>query len=189
MLLVGPKSAKLSLDVSTPLERLGSLPLILTTNPNSLRRMIDFELRRAGLGTRVCAEADTVPLLSDLVMAGVGYTVMPSCGVLSLVKSGHLSASSLSGLRITWTIARPHNRNLTLAARRLSEVVFSVTKDLIASGDWALAELEFGQIESAARYRKSLDVAVLRVKIEQALLVRGLRRATTASRTTIGRKP
>jgi LysR family nitrogen assimilation transcriptional regulator len=141
MLLVGPKSAGLSLDVPTPFERLGELPLILTTNPNSLRRMVDAELHRAGLTAKVCAEADTLPLLPDLVIAGHGFTVLPSCGVFSLVRSGRLSASPLSGFRITWTIARPMNRNLTMAARKLSEVIVQVAKKLIASRAWALADL------------------------------------------------
>ena len=85
-----------------------------------------------------------LPLLSDLVMAGHGYTVLPSCGVFSLVKSGQLSASPLAGFRITWTIARPMNRNLTFAARKLSDVVVQVARKLIASGAWALADLGAG---------------------------------------------
>jgi LysR family nitrogen assimilation transcriptional regulator len=145
MLLVGPKTAGLSLDVPTPIQRLGELPLMLTTNPNSLRRMVDIELNRAGLRPTVCAEADMLPLLSDLVMAGHGYTVLPSCGVFSLIKSGQLSASPLAGFRITWTVARPMNRNLTLAARKLSDTVVQVTRKLIATGAWALADLGLGR--------------------------------------------
>ena len=147
MLLVGPKTAGLSLDVPTPLERLGELPLILTTNPNSLRRMVDIELNRAGLRPTVCAEADMLPLLSDLVMAGHGYT---------LVKAGQLSASPLTGFRITWTIARPMNRNLTLAARKLSDVVVQVARKLIASGAWALADLGGGRNVIAGPPQRSL---------------------------------
>jgi LysR family nitrogen assimilation transcriptional regulator len=158
MLLVGPKSAGLSLDVPTPFERLGDLPLILTTNPNSLRRMVDVELNRAGLRPKVCAEADMLPLLSDLVMAGHGYTVLPSCGVFSLIKAGQLSASPLAGFRITWTIARPMNRNLTMAARKLSDVVVQVAKKLIVTGAWALADLGVGPPVANPRQRPPKEI-------------------------------
>jgi len=118
--------------------------------------MVDIELNRAGLRPKVCAEADMLPLLSDLVMAGHGYTVLPSCGVFSLVKSGQLSASPMTGFRITWTIARPMNRNLTLAARKLSDAVLQVARKLIASGEWALADLGAGRDASAGPRQRSL---------------------------------
>jgi DNA-binding transcriptional LysR family regulator len=56
MLLVGPRNLGLSMDVPTPVHKLGELPQILTTNPNSLRRMIDFELHRFGLRSIIRAE-------------------------------------------------------------------------------------------------------------------------------------
>ena len=142
MLLVGPRDAMLSLDVTTPIERLAELPLILTTKPNSLRRMVELKLNLRGLRPRVRAEANTLPLITDLVQQGLGFTVLPSCGVLSLVKSGHLSASPLAGLRITWMIARPMNRRLSVAARLLLDIVFRVVHDLIQTGAWPLAEIK-----------------------------------------------
>jgi LysR family nitrogen assimilation transcriptional regulator len=159
MLLVGPKSAKLSLDVPTPTEKLGELPLILTTNPNSLRRMIDFELHRLGLRPDVRAEADMLPLLHDLVIHGHGYTVLPSCGVLPLIQSGRLSGSPLSGLRITWTIARPTNRSLTMAGRKLADVILQVAEEKIASGTWALAEIVEKGSPSIPKHQKKPSVA------------------------------
>ena len=73
MLLIGPRSAKLSLDVATPIERLAELPLILTTKPNSLRRMVEQELNHRGLRPRLRVEANTLPLMTDLVAQGLGY--------------------------------------------------------------------------------------------------------------------
>ena len=142
MLLIGPRDAGLSLDVATPIKRLAELPLILTTKPNSLRRMVEFELNRGGLRPQIRVEADTLPLMTDLVMQGLGFTVLPSCGVYSLVKAGRLSASPLEGLRITWTIARPMNRSLSIAAQLLFDIVFQVAHDLVETGAWPLAEIE-----------------------------------------------
>ena len=125
MLLIGPPEARLSLDVPTPIAHLADVPLILTTKPNSLRRMVELELNRGGLRPRIRAEADMLPLMTDLVINGHGFTVLPSCGVYSLIKAGRLSASPITGLQITWTIARPINRSLSVAARLLLSTIFS----------------------------------------------------------------
>jgi LysR family nitrogen assimilation transcriptional regulator len=146
MLLVGPREAMLSLKAQTPLDRLADLPLILTTKPNSLRRIVDQKLGLRGLRPRLRVEANTLPLMTDLVAQGLGYTVLPLSGVLSLVRAGHLSASPIAGLRITWTIARPKNRKLGVAARLMMNVIFSVVRDLVESSAWPLAEVmpEYG---------------------------------------------
>jgi hypothetical protein len=44
MLLVGPHGSELALKVNTPIEQLVDLPLILTTRPNSLRRMVELKM-------------------------------------------------------------------------------------------------------------------------------------------------
>jgi LysR family transcriptional regulator, nitrogen assimilation regulatory protein len=142
MLLVGPREAGLSLDVATPIEQLADLPLILTTKPNSLRRMVELQLKRGGLRPQVRAEVDMLPLMTDLVINGHGFTVLPSCGVYSLIKAGRISASPITGLQITWAIARPINRSLSVAARLFLGTIFQVAYELVENGGWPLAEIE-----------------------------------------------
>jgi LysR family nitrogen assimilation transcriptional regulator len=156
MLLIGPPAARLSLDVPTPIERLAGLPLILTTKPNSLRRMVDQRLSVQGLRPLLRAEANTLPLMTDLVVQGLGYTVLPLCGVLSLVKAGKVSASPITGSQITWTIARPVNRSLSVAARLMNNMIVEIVHDLAESGAWPLAKVTpkgggDGDAESKAR--------------------------------------
>jgi LysR family nitrogen assimilation transcriptional regulator len=140
MLLIGPASAELSLNVATPIEQLADLPLILTTKPNSLRRMVELELSHKGIRPRLRVEANTLPLITDLVTQGLGFTVLPSCGVYPLIKSGHLSASPLVGLCITWMIARPIDRSLSVAARLLQDIIYRVVHRIVETGGWPLAE-------------------------------------------------
>src|SRR5262245_27020069 len=154
MLLIGPRNAKLSLDVPTPIERLAELPLILTTRPNSLRRVVEQELNHLGLRPRLRVEANTLPLMTDLVAQGLGYTVLPSCGVFALVKAGRLSASPIAGLRITWMIARPTNRGLSVAARLLHDIIFQVVHELVETGAWPLAELGPGDSQATQKRTK-----------------------------------
>lgn len=142
MLLVGPAQSELSVDLPTPASDLADLPLILTTHPNSLRRMVEVRLHEEGRRPNVRIQANTLPLMTDLVARGLGHTVLPSCSALRAVKDHGLKASPLPGMRITWTVARPLNRPPSVAARRLLETVFATVHDLVATGAWPLAELE-----------------------------------------------
>jgi hypothetical protein len=93
---------------------------------------------------------------------------MPSCGVLSLVKAKRFSASPVTGLRLTWTIARPANRNPSVAARLLLDTVFRTVRNLVETGAWPLAELERDCKDAARRaaaheMRASADVVPAKV--------------------------
>jgi LysR family transcriptional regulator, nitrogen assimilation regulatory protein len=141
LLLVGPASAKLSLSRESPLSLLGSIPLILTSHPNSLRRIVELQLHQFGKRPQIRVEVDTLPLITDLVQQGLGYTVLPSCSVLSLVKAGKVSASPLAGARLTWTIARQQNRGLSVGAHLLTETVRMTIFEFLNGGKWPLARL------------------------------------------------
>ena len=75
----------------TPIKALAELPLILTMRPNSLRLMIETGLGVHGLPAQCRFEANTLPLMTDLVTAGLGYTVLPACGVRDLAQAGQVS--------------------------------------------------------------------------------------------------
>jgi hypothetical protein len=118
MLLVVPPKAKLSMRKETHIQALAELPLVLTTRPNSLRLAVDTGLAACNLQPSVRFEANTLPLMTDLVMADLGYTVLPTCGVRSLLKQGKVTASPIAGLFITWLVAKPRARSLSVAAER-----------------------------------------------------------------------
>jgi LysR family nitrogen assimilation transcriptional regulator len=136
MLLVGPASAKLSMRKETPLKMLAGLPLILTMRPNSLRLTIETGLGLLGLQPNVRLEANTLPLMTDLVIAGLGYTVLPACGVRHLVKQGQVSASPVADLFITWMVARPKTRSLGVAAERFHDMLCEMGRRQVRNGVW-----------------------------------------------------
>ncbi|MDO9413565.1 MAG: LysR family transcriptional regulator [Pseudolabrys sp.] len=139
MLLVGPAAAKLSMRKETPIKSLAGLPLILTMRPNSLRLTIETGLGLHGLQPNVRFEANTLPLMTDLVIAGLGYTVLPACGVRALLKQGAISASPISDLSITWMAARPKTRSLGVAAERFYDMVCAFGRKQIRDGVWESA--------------------------------------------------
>jgi LysR family transcriptional regulator, nitrogen assimilation regulatory protein len=139
MLLVGPVAAKLSMRRETPIEKLADLPLILTTRPNSLRLTIERGLGARGLQPNVRFEANTLPLMTDLVMAGLGYMVLPACGISALLAQGKVTASPISGLFITWLVARPKGRPLGVAAERFYDMLCELGRKQVRDGIWESA--------------------------------------------------
>jgi LysR family nitrogen assimilation transcriptional regulator len=148
LMLVGPADASLALDTPVPIQRLSGLPLVLTTEPNSLRRIIEGALTRHGLQPHVRVEANTLPFMTDLVRARVGYTVLPSCGVLGAVAAGDLRAAVIRRLRVTWIVAASSGRALSVAARLFRNELFAVAGDKIESGVWRLGTRPVGQLPS-----------------------------------------
>jgi LysR family transcriptional regulator, nitrogen assimilation regulatory protein len=115
--------------------------------------MVELQLTQKGLQPNVRLEANTLPLITDLVVQGLGYTVLPASGVFPLVGEGSVSASPVEGLRITWTVARPTNRPLSVAGKLFLEVVFRTVQGMVEDGSWALAEIERDCSEAARKSR------------------------------------
>ena len=136
MVLVGPASEKLSMRKETSLKSLAKLPLILTMRPNSLRLTIENGMGLHGLQPNIRFEANTLPLMTDLVIAGLGYTVLPMCGVRGLLKRGAVSASPIADLSITWLVARPKARTLGVAAERFYEMLCEFGRKQVHDGVW-----------------------------------------------------
>jgi LysR family nitrogen assimilation transcriptional regulator len=136
MVLVGPGRAKLSMKRETPIEDIADLPLILTTRPNSLRLMVETGLGKSGLRPIVKCEANTLPLMTDLVRAGLGYTVLPLCGVRALLKENLVSASPIGGFYVTWLVAKPRTRSLGIAADGFYQMLCETSSDLVRDGIW-----------------------------------------------------
>jgi LysR family nitrogen assimilation transcriptional regulator len=139
MLLVGPVGAKLSMRRETPIKALAELPLILTTRPNSLRLTIETGLGVHGLQPNVRFEANTLPLMTDLVTADLGYTVLPACGVRQLLAQRKITASPIAGLFITWLVARPKARSLGVAAERFYDMLCELGRKQVRDGIWESA--------------------------------------------------
>ena len=138
MLLVGPPDAKFAKRGAMSIDRLADFPLILTTRPNSLRLSVEAGLSRFGIRPNIRIEANTLPLMTDLVRAGLGYTVLPSCGVRTLAKSGQVSAKPIAGFSITWLMAKPKSRPLSFAAGRFCEMLRIISREQIDKGIWTL---------------------------------------------------
>jgi LysR family nitrogen assimilation transcriptional regulator len=136
MLLVGPPGAKALSQREVPIEQLAELPLILTTQPNSLRLAVESGLSHYGLRPNIRIEANTLPLMTDLVVAGLGYTVLPACGVRALHKNKEVAAKPIAKMFITWLIATPRSRPLGFAASRFCDALRDIAREQITRKIW-----------------------------------------------------
>jgi LysR family nitrogen assimilation transcriptional regulator len=144
MLLIGPRNAWHLSQREVPVEELAEVPLILTTRPNSLRLLVESSLGSLGLRPNVRVEANTLPLMTDLVEAGLGYTILPSCGVRDLVRSGKIAARPIAGFAITWLLAKPKSRSLNVTAERFCDVLHELARETVAKGVWLDAKPDGG---------------------------------------------
>src|SRR5690606_2063737 len=139
MLLVGPPGAKRSMKKPVTFEHLANLPLVLTTRPNSLRTAIEAGLGRSGKRPRPRIEANALPLTTHLVPAGLGYTVLPFCGVRSILQTKKVTASPIADFHITWALASTKSRPLNLAAKKFSNLLQQHARKMIEQRIWSKA--------------------------------------------------
>ncbi len=90
----GPASAASRKPIA--LAEAGLLPLVLPTQRFTLRKLIDAAFGRAHLKARPVIEADGPAMILAMVKAGLGYTLMPTCGCLAEVRADRLQVRETS---------------------------------------------------------------------------------------------
>lgn len=134
--IVGPAGSELTIERAVDVSALAERPLILTSRPNALRLIVDQALARAGCPTAPVIEANSSRLLSELVAAGLGFTVLPFSAIAQPLRAGALAAGPVEGLSVTWTLITSRERDLSLAGCKLRDLIFEVAQKHIVAGDW-----------------------------------------------------
>lgn len=131
--MIGPAGSSLDGRRSISVDEVASYPLILPMMPNSTRMLIEMAFERAGRTPQVMLETDDAALLTQFVMSGLGYAVLPQSAV---AMKSHLSASlvqvPVKGLGVTRILAMPAGVAMSIATHRLSQMLCERLKDLIA---------------------------------------------------------
>ncbi|MBC7781437.1 MAG: LysR family transcriptional regulator [Proteobacteria bacterium] len=141
LFLVGSSQARLRSRSEVSVRDLASLPLILTSWPNSLRRIVEGAARRTKRPFAPRFEAEQVPLLLDLVQAGLGYTVLPSCAVQEQLQARQLTASPIRACWIDWVLVRSRERVPTAASQAIMTLLEATFVSAAGSGTWRTARL------------------------------------------------
>jgi LysR family nitrogen assimilation transcriptional regulator len=115
--LVGPRGTLTSDSVSW--DSIGSLPLMLTSRPNSVRLAVEAAVLRHRRDINVILEVNDVPLLTHLVAKGVGYSILPSSALSNI--AGQVDSAQLPGAGLTWIVAHSNERPLSTGAKKAVE--------------------------------------------------------------------
>jgi LysR family nitrogen assimilation transcriptional regulator len=110
--LIGPRA-----DARLPRRlRLADLPrfaLILPSQPNAIRRLVETRLASLGLRPQVAMEIDAVPAMLELVAEGHGFAVLPPRALQGAATAARLAAAAIvtpqlsSALAIVTSAQRP----------------------------------------------------------------------------------
>jgi len=94
LLLVGPSQSPFANEFVEG-KRLEDLPLILSSPAHGLRSVIEEAAAKVEIALNIVTQADSFQLLKELVESGMGYTLLPYCGVAREVSTGRLSVARL----------------------------------------------------------------------------------------------
>lgn len=134
--LVGAKKDGFAIENDVSVKALSCYPLILTSRPNALRAIVDRNFSDAGIRASPVIEADSSRLLCGLVERGKGVTVLPFSAISEPYRLGRVSISPLRNMSLTWAMITPRDRGLSLAARKLHEIIKEIVHKQIADGEW-----------------------------------------------------
>jgi LysR family nitrogen assimilation transcriptional regulator len=74
LMLIGASTSDLPETVN--LQDLGRYPLIIPSEPHSLRRLVETQASHHGIPLNVCLEIDSIPSVLELINLGMGYGVL-----------------------------------------------------------------------------------------------------------------
>lgn len=132
--LVGPVNDAVTRHPTVEFSRLDKLPLILPGPPNGLRIVLDQLAKKHGVRLSVVMEANSLPIQSDIVADGGGYTVLAGYAAARGVEAGLLQASRIvnPGIERTVTLGLSH-RPASLATREVARMIRRIVDDMADS--------------------------------------------------------
>jgi LysR family nitrogen assimilation transcriptional regulator len=136
--LVGPAGDRVTTQPTVPFREILAHPLVMPDLPSTLRTRVAHVATQLGASVTFAIEVDSIPAIKQLVIDGSGYTILPRAAIDDEVKRGLLSAAPI----VDPVVARPLGvvvpikGSLSVATRKLIELIGEEVRDLIADGTW-----------------------------------------------------
>ncbi|MDB5850020.1 MAG: bacterial regulatory helix-turn-helix, lysR family protein [Rhodoferax sp.] len=136
--MCGPAAMGLRSDRPVKLEALGKAPLVLPSQPHILRGLVEHACAVAGIHITVAAETNALSVQKDLVVQGLGLSVLPSVAISSEIERGLLCAAPIDQQEFSRRIvmALPTTRRTSTAVRSVATVLQACMKEAVDSGVW-----------------------------------------------------
>lgn len=136
--LVGLAQAKLHADRPVALSELADKPLVLPSAPHGLRSLVENAATRIGLNLSVVAETNAMSIQKSLVLAGHGFTILPTIAVADDIARGVLSGAPLvsPSLKRKIVLALASNKKTTSSVQCVETILVRCMKDSVVGGNW-----------------------------------------------------
>jgi len=136
--LVGLPDAGLSQSCPVPLNDLQKRDLILPSQPHGLRLLLDHACAVAGVQLSIVAETNAMSIQKNLVINGLGFTILPSVAIFKDVAHGHLCAAPITApdLKRKIVLALPITRRSSVAVRCVVSELRKQIKVLVNKNCW-----------------------------------------------------
>ena len=120
------------------LQNVAPFPMVLPTTAQSLRRVIDAYMAKAGVAPRIVVEVNTIHEILALVAAGIGSTILSSAAVSDLLAARQLLALPIVQPAMSRSISACRSATLpmSIAATKVHEQLLATITALASSRRW-----------------------------------------------------
>jgi len=117
---------------AVPLQRVATLPLVLASPPNGVRKLLDEVFAAAGLQPNIVAETNLLSSMLAAVHAGVGATIVPLGDFSAMLGRGTLAATPIEPpIHLTACVVHDAGSAPTRAADAVRALLASVITGLL----------------------------------------------------------
>ena len=141
LVLLSPPDAGLSMDSPVAVSLLSELDLVLTPNPNGLRRVVDDVLLPHPKSRNPPVIVETNSIIMDLVSRGGLHSILPYSATYQAYLRGEISIAPIAGMSWPWVIATSRDRPHSAAMRVFMKLLAEATQRLVHARTWLTAEL------------------------------------------------
>lgn len=141
LVLLSPPDAGLSMEAPVAVSLLSELDLVLTPNPNGLRRVVDDVLLPHPKPRNPPVIVETNSIIMDLVSRGGLHSILPYSATYQAYLRGDISIAPIAGMSWPWVIATSRDRPHSAAMRVFMKLIAESTQRLVQTRTWLTAEL------------------------------------------------
>jgi LysR family nitrogen assimilation transcriptional regulator len=138
LFVIAPEGAGLSREIPVDFKDLASTPLLLPSAKHSLRQIVDNAATECGIKLDVRIELDSYAAIKQLVIAGYGWTILPSTAIDSDPLASRFCISPLINpcpIR-NLELCYPADKPVTRLATFVGQKIINLSAGLIKAGLW-----------------------------------------------------
>jgi len=126
-----------------PFRALTELHLILPAEGHGLRQLVQAHATAAGLGLETLVDVDSYNNIRALVMAGMGYSILPQNAIAEDLGAGRLASWPIiePALRRSVHLAHSTDRPMTIAVAAVLDMAREALRTQVRDGIWIGAQL------------------------------------------------